>query len=66
MEDRDKLKHLIEHWIEHNSDHADEFRQWADKAKGFGASGVSDDIMEAVEQLRNANESLDRASQKLA
>ncbi len=65
MEDRDKLKHLIGHWIEHNREHADEFQQWADKAKGFGESEVHDDIMEAVEQLKKVNASLNKASQSL-
>ncbi|MBT4512290.1 MAG: hypothetical protein HOC20_08800 [Chloroflexi bacterium] len=64
MEDREKLKHLMEHWIEHNREHADEFRQWADKANGFGESAVHDDIMEAVEHLNKANESLNKASKR--
>ncbi len=66
MEDREKLRHLMEHWIEHNREHADEFHQWANKAKGFGESAVHDDIMEAVAHLNKASESLNRALQRLA
>ena len=32
MNDLEKLQVLIPHWIEHNNEHADEFRRWAEKA----------------------------------
>ena len=66
MEDREKLQHLLGHWIEHNDEHGREFREWADKAKDFGEAEVRDDILRAVEQLKNASESLVRASDRLA
>jgi hypothetical protein len=66
MEDRKKLQHLLEHWIEHNDEHGREFFEWADKARKFGEAEVHDDILRAVEQLRNASESLGRASERLA
>jgi uncharacterized coiled-coil DUF342 family protein len=66
MEDREKLQHLLEHWIEHNDEHGQEFREWADRAREFGEAEVHDDILRAVEQLKNASESLGRASERLA
>ena len=36
--DEDKLRILLPHWIEHNAEHAAEFRQWAGKARGAGLS----------------------------
>ena len=65
MEDREKLQHLLEHWIEHNDEHGQEFREWADKAREFGEAEVHDDILQAVEQLKKASESLGRASKRL-
>ena len=65
MEDTHKLKHLLEHWIEHNEDHANEFQEWADKARQSGETAVHDDIVSAIAQLKNANEFLAAASEKL-
>jgi hypothetical protein len=59
--DKKKLKLLLEHWIEHNSDHGKEYMDWADKAKGFGEKQVHDSILEAVQSINKANESLLRA-----
>jgi uncharacterized coiled-coil DUF342 family protein len=66
MEAREKLQHLLGHWIEHNDEHGQEFREWADKAREFGEDQVRDDILQAVEQLKNASESLGRASERLS
>jgi hypothetical protein len=30
--DLEKLRVLLPHWIEHNAEHAAEFRQWAERA----------------------------------
>lgn len=34
-QEKEKLKVLLDHWIEHNKEHADEFREWAEKAKNL-------------------------------
>lgn len=31
MDDVDRLRILLGHWIEHNSEHAEEFRRWAER-----------------------------------
>jgi hypothetical protein len=56
-DDMAKLKTLLGYWIEHNREHGQEFREWADKA------AVPDDI---GEDLRQAAEEMDRASQLLS
>ena len=63
--DMEKLQILIEHWIEHNAEHAEEFRKWADKAKSAGNDAVCDHILEAIQQLQDANEHLRIALEKL-
>lgn len=63
--DMEKLQILIDHWIEHNEEHAEEFRKWADRAKSSGNAAVRDDILSAVEKLRDANEHLRKALEKL-
>ncbi len=32
-DDAAKLKILLSHWVEHNEEHAEEFTEWALKAK---------------------------------
>lgn len=32
MKEMDKLRVLLPHWIEHNGEHADTFREWAEQA----------------------------------
>ena len=44
MNEVDKLRVLIPHWIEHNEEHAGEFRRWAEEA------GDAADFMSRVNQ----------------
>lgn len=40
--DMEKLKKLLEHWIEHNHEHAETYLKWAEKAKAFANSIITD------------------------
>jgi nickel/cobalt exporter len=64
-EEKEKLKILLNHWIEHNREHTQEFAEWAEKAKSFGQATVHDDIMQAVQQMNRVNELLLKASERL-
>jgi len=57
-DDDAKLEILLSHWIEHNEEHAEEFTEWALKAKANGNGGVHDHMMKAVQQMKGANKSL--------
>jgi hypothetical protein len=57
-DDAAKLKILLSHWIEHNQEHAEEFTEWALKAKANGKAEVHDHMMKAVQQMKGANKSL--------
>jgi len=63
--EKGKLKTLLNHWTEHNKEHTQEFREWAEKAKSFGQATVHDDIMQAVQQMNKANEFLLKALERL-
>jgi nickel/cobalt exporter len=63
--EREKLKILLNHWVEHNKEHSQEFREWAEKAKGFGEAETCDDILEAAQEMDKANEALLRALRRL-
>jgi len=64
-DDMTKLGILLDHWIEHNREHAEEFTEWAVKAKNLGDAGVHDDIAQAAEQMNKANEYLIAALKRL-
>jgi hypothetical protein len=63
--EREKFKILLNHWIERNKDHIQEFREWAEKAKGFGEAETCDDILEAAQVLDRKNEAFVRALRRL-
>ncbi len=60
-----KLSTMLNYWMEHNKEHSQEFREWADKAKGFGETEVSEEILAAAREMDKANESLFRAQKRL-
>ncbi len=64
-DDKAKLGILLDHWIEHNREHAQEFTEWAEKARGFGQPAVHDDMTQAVKQINKANEYLLAALKRL-
>jgi len=64
--DLDKLRVLLPHWIEHNAEHADEFRLWAEKAQSSGRADVAEQIALAAKQLDWVNEALNTAMEKIA
>lgn len=65
MNEKEKLKLLVKHWIEHNQEHSVEFREWATKAKKSQKDGVDGDIIKAAEELDKASEHLQKALNKL-
>jgi hypothetical protein len=65
MTDLDKLRALLPHWIEHNAEHAAEFRLWAEKAKATGQEEVAKEIDLAAKELGWVNEALSVALDKL-
>jgi hypothetical protein len=60
MKEMDKLRILIPHWIEHNEDHANEFRKWANQAGEAAA-----DILTAADQMVQVNKILEAALVKM-
>ena len=64
MEDTDKLVILLDHWIEHNASHREEFEKWAKRAEEANLA-VSGDIAAAAERLQDADDCLRRALNKL-
>jgi nickel/cobalt exporter len=57
-EERAKLRTLLNYWMEHNKEHSQEFREWADKVKGFGEAEVAEEMLQAVQEMDKASERL--------
>ena len=62
---KDKLNKLLEYWIEHNKEHGEEFREWADKA-GSVKSGVSQLLQDAAGRMDEATDCLEKAKKALS
>jgi hypothetical protein len=65
MTDQGKLRVLLPHWIEHNAEHAAEFRNWAQKVRAAGREEVAEEIDTAAKEMGWVNESLSAALDKL-
>lgn len=61
LTDLEKLRALLPHWMEHNAEHAAEFRAWAEKAREAGHGAAAREIENASGALGRANEALDAA-----
>ncbi len=54
--EKDKLRILLPHWIDHNAGHLAEFREWAEKA-----GEAKQNILDAAAQMEGANCALEAA-----
>jgi hypothetical protein len=61
MEQTEKLSVIIEHWIEHNESHMDEYRRWAQRAGEMGLDQAKAEIEEAIGLLSQSNRHLEKA-----
>ncbi len=63
--ERAKLVTLLNYWIEHNKEHTEEFREWAEKVKRFGEAEAYEEMLQAAQQMDKASESLSQALRRL-
>ena len=61
MDQKKKLSIVIEHWIEHNESHMDEYKRWAQTAGELGLDSVKAAIEKAMEKISQSNEHLEKA-----
>jgi hypothetical protein len=60
MNETEKLRVLLPHWIEHNEEHASEFQHWA-----ITVDDAAPELLAAVEAMHKVNHSLALALDKL-
>jgi len=65
MKDIDKLKHLLEHWAEHNEEHAKSYLDWAEKAAASGDKKLAAVLKEMAESTKKINGLFEKAKKIL-
>ena len=50
-----KARKLIDHWIQHNEDHAQSYREWADNFRQSGLDSAADRLETAADLTRQIN-----------
>ena len=60
-----KLQTLIDYWIEHNSEHEKEFRDWVGKAAA-SSSEVAQQLQKAATKMAEVSDELLKAKQALS
>ncbi|WP_446009692.1 hypothetical protein [Candidatus Electrothrix sp.] len=63
MNDIEKLRVMLPHWIDHNQGHGKEFAQWAEKLTD-GSPEVAQLLQTAVQSLQDAQNCLEQALEK--
>lgn len=62
MNDLEKLRILIPHWIEHNAEHAAELHTWAERMQLAGETDTARRLSAAAELLGQAGDHLAKLS----
>ncbi|MBL0699937.1 MAG: hypothetical protein JJV92_03520 [Desulfosarcina sp.] len=62
----EKMVKLLEHWIKHNDDHAETYKDWSKKAKDNNLEQAGAMIQEAAEMTLQINEKFKEALKNLA
>ena len=65
MDQKKKLSVVVEHWIEHNESHGEEYKKWAHAAGELGLDSVKAEIEEAMGKISQANQHLAKALKTL-
>jgi hypothetical protein len=61
MNQIEKLRILLPHWIEHNLGHGEECRKWSEIARVEGNTNIADHIDGAIKAMLTVNELLEKA-----
>jgi len=61
LSDKEKLIKMIDHWIQHNLEHANSYREWAGRAKDLGEAEVAQILEEIGRQTTLQNKNMEKA-----
>ena len=60
-DDSVKLPVRLTYWIKHNIEHAQEFREWAQRAEASGLGDVASKLQDAALEMEQLNNHLQKA-----
>ena len=61
MTELEKLKHLLEHWIEHNDAHVRTYEEWAEKADTLGRPDLARVLGQIADETGKLDDLLKKA-----
>lgn len=61
MENVEKLRVLLQHWIDHNKGHVEEFEEWRKKMSDDGQESLATHITDAIQTMATVNAHLGKA-----
>ena len=64
-DERNKMKTLLSYLVEHNRDHSQEVKDWANKAGELGESELADEMRQAAKAMDTAVELLNGSLKRL-
>ncbi len=65
MTELEKLKHLLEHWREHNDAHVKTYSEWAAKAEALGKPDLSNLISQIADKSKKLEDLFKKAMELL-
>ena len=65
MKELERLKTLLTHWREHNEEHAETYRNWAEKARSSGEEDLAGILARISAETRKLTGLFDEALQKI-
>ena len=61
----EKLIKLLDHWVKHNEDHADTYKDWAEKAKDNELTEIAELLEEVHDLTLQINDKFRQAAAKV-
>jgi len=65
MDNVEKLRVMLQHWIEHNNGHVDEFEKWRQTMTEEGQASLAAHIAEAIQTMTTVNKQLEKALEEV-
>ncbi len=64
MNELEKLKRLLRHWMQHNDEHAEVYMDWAEKASSLGKEELSEVLSSLYHETRKLDGLFEEAIRK--
>ncbi len=65
MNELAKLNKLLHHWMEHNDEHAETYKEWAGRAAELGKRDLSQTLLRLCNETKKLNGLFEEAMKRL-